>query len=145
MKLLHVLIALSLIFSGCNMKTQEQQMNIWKHEILETEQAFAKMVSEEGLHKAFVAFADNNAVIMRNNELVIGKPAIDQFYDGVNSKGLDWTPDHIDVAASGDLAYTYGHYVFTYLDKEGKEQNSTGVFHSVWKKQDDGKWKFVWD
>jgi ketosteroid isomerase-like protein len=145
MKLLHVLIILSLIVSGCNMTTQEQKMKVWKQEILDTEQAFAKMVGEAGLHKAFVTFAADDAVLLRNEELIIGKKAIDLFYINQNAKGLAWIPDFIEVAKSGELAYTYGHYIYTYTDEAGKEQQSTGIFHSIWKRQTDNSWKFVWD
>ena len=120
-------------------------MEAWKQEILETEKNFATMVQKEGLHKAFVAFADDNAVLMRNNTLVIGKAAIDERYKNLNSKNLSWKPDFIDVSASGDLGYTYGKYDFTYKDSLGNDQIDTGIFHSVWKRQDDRTWKFVWD
>jgi ketosteroid isomerase-like protein len=126
------------------MKTVQQRVK-WKKEILETERAFAEMVANEGLHKAFTTFAADDAVLLRNNELIAGKEAIDTFYEGHDSKGLSWIPDQIDVAVSGDLAYTYGHYTYTYTDKDGNPQESTGVFHTVWKRQRDGKWKYVWD
>ena len=117
----------------------------WKEEIRQTEKAFADMVAEEGLHKAFVTFAADDAVLLRNDKLFMGKAAIDSLYAGYDSKGLTWSPEHIEVAASGDLAYTYGYYTNTYTDEDGNEQQSTGVFHSVWKRQKDGSWKYVWD
>lgn len=46
---------------------------------------------------------------------------------------------------SGDLAYTYGKYNFSALSTNGEKISSTGIFHTVWKKQDDGSWKYVWD
>jgi ketosteroid isomerase-like protein len=58
---------------------------------------------------------------------------------------LKWTPDFIDVAASCDLGYTYGKYTFAVTDSTGKVNESRGYFHTVWKKQKDGNWRFVWD
>ena len=58
---------------------------------------------------------------------------------------LEWLPDFIDVAKSGDLAYTYGKYTFSSKDTTGAIVKSDGVFHTVWKRQSDGTWKFVWD
>ena len=103
------------------------------------------MAKEVGIHKAFITYATEDAVLMRNNDLVIGKKNIDQFYENQTSKGLAWTPDFIDVAASGDLGYTYGHYTFSYIDSSGKVIDDKGIFHTIWRKQADGKWKFVWD
>jgi len=127
------------------MKTQEQKIKIWKQEILEMEHKFAKLLSEEGIHKAFTAFAADDAVLLRNNELIKGKTDIDIFLQGQNAKGLAWTPDFIDVAQSGELAYTYGHYIYTYTDANGKPQKSKGVFLTIWKREKNGEWKFVWD
>lgn len=58
---------------------------------------------------------------------------------------LQWDADFVDVSKSGELAYTYGKYTFTAIDSTGKTIDDKGIFHTVWKKQKDGKWKFVWD
>ena len=127
------------------MKTDKNAVEKWKQEILITEQSFAKMVKEEGIRQAFITYAAEDAVLMRNNELVIGKTNISLHYEDQTSKGLVWTPDFIDVALSGDLGYTYGHYTFSYTAPDGNAVESQGVFHTVWKRQPDGKWLFVWD
>lgn len=117
----------------------------WKQEILETEQRFAEMVGKEGIRCAFVAFAAEDAVLLRNNTLVSGRKSIDLFYKDQNTKSLVWTPDFIDVSASGDLAYTYGHYLITTRNDRGEPVESRGIFHTVWKRQKDKTWRFVWD
>jgi len=43
------------------------------------------------------------------------------------------------------MAYTYGKYTMTIIDSAGESKVSNGIFHTVWKKQKDGSWKFVWD
>ena len=130
---------------SCTMDPDKKKIENWKQEIIETEQSFAKMAREEGIHKAFVTYAAEDAVLMRNNDLVIGKKDIDLLYKNQTSKGLAWTPDFVDVAVSGDLGYTYGHYTFSYIDSSGKTTENKGVFHTVWKRQSDGNWRFVWD
>ena len=127
------------------METDKSSVEKWKQEILETEQSFAKMVKEEGIHKAFIAYAADDAVLMRNNDLVLGKTNISLLYENQSSKSLVWVPDFVDVALSGDLGYTYGRYTFSHTDPDGKVVDSQGVFHTVWKRQSDGKWLFVWD
>ena len=144
-KLKNIFALIIMMLFACNSKTKPESVELWKQEIQEVERSFAKLASEEGIHNAFVAFAADDAVLMRNNQLITGKNEIDQFYKDQNSKGLDWTPEFIDVSASGDLAYTYGPFTYTTIDSTGKSSESTGVFHTVWKRQSDGSWKFVWD
>ena len=122
------------------METDKNAVEKWKQEILETEQNFAKMVKKEGLHQAFITYAAEDAVLMRNNDLVLGKKNISLFYENQTSKSLIWVPDFVDVALSGDLGYTYGRYTFSHTDADGKVVDSQGVFHTVWKRQPDGKW-----
>lgn len=103
------------------------------------------MVGEEGIHRAFTAFAADNAVLMRNDQLIHGIHNIDRYYKSNTAKGLHWTPEFVEVSQSGDMGYTFGYYIFNYLDSLGNKAQSKGVFHTVWKRQSDGTWKFVWD
>jgi ketosteroid isomerase-like protein len=137
--------AAMLMMISCGPSRIPGDVEQWKHEIVQTERDFAKMVQEEGIEKAFITFADENAVLQRNNDLVIGKERIAAHYQGQNSKGLSWKPDFVEVSNSGDLGYTYGRYRFTSVDSSGHTQEQTGVFHTVWKRQDDRTWRFVWD
>jgi len=119
----------------------------YKSEILRTERNFAEMVKKEGISKAFLDFAAADAVLQRNNTLIIGKDSIRAYLDNQTLKDvkLYWTPEFVDVARSGDLGYTYGHYFFSAVDTTGKSIEFKGVFHTVWKKQADGNWRYVWD
>jgi ketosteroid isomerase-like protein len=145
MKNIAILMVFVLALFTCQNKNSKDEVEKWKQEILESEQNFAKMVQNEGIHNAFVAFAADSAVLMRNNKLIKEKKAIDEHYKGIDTKNLTSAADFIEVFNSGDLAYTYGTYQFTFQDWLGKNQVDTGIFHSVWKRQSDGIWKFVWD
>jgi ketosteroid isomerase-like protein len=145
MKNLAFTTLLFLSFLSCETKNNNDLIEKWKKEILESEENFAKVVQEEGIHNAFVAYAADDAVLMRNNTVIKGKKAIDEHYKGVDTKSLTWTADFIEVSSSGDLGYTYGTYHYTFNDSLGNEQVDTGIFHTVWKRQSDGSWKFVWD
>ncbi len=118
-----------------------------KKEVADTEAAFAKMAAEEGLGPAFEYYAAPDGVINRRRTVIKGKAAIRQYYDEQPDDGatLDWSPSFVDVAASGDMAYTYGPYMFTYPDSLGNPIESKGIFHTVWRLQPDGTWRFVWD
>jgi len=140
-------ILLLLIFGSCQIPEKENQMEIWKNEVMQAELDFAEMAKTEGIAKAFEAFAANDAVISRNNALVLGKEGIRNLYENrdLNNVSLEWKPDFIDVSVSGDLAYTYGKYNYSTVDSTGVTASSKGIFHTVWKRQADGSWKYVWD
>ena len=105
------------------------------------------MAQSDGVQKAFVYFAADSAAILRQNRVLKGREAIRLQYESFPKNGaiLEWTPDFADVSVSGDLGYTYGKYTLTSSDSVGHTTHSEGVFHTVWKRQQDGKWRFVWD
>jgi ketosteroid isomerase-like protein len=118
-----------------------------KNEILQTEKAFEIMAFEKGLAEAFYYFADDNAAILRGNDsLIIGKENIKLYYaENANQAAkLSWTPDFIGVSDCGTLGYTYGKYMYSVQDSSGKIIERTGIFHTVWKKQQN-EWRYVWD
>jgi ketosteroid isomerase-like protein len=141
-------LAVLLLFS-CSADPAKDSVEKWKQEIIEAEQNFALMAAEEGISKAFMAYAAEDAVLMRNNKLVIGKENLSVLFENQASKPknekLSWKPDFVDVSASGDLGYTYGQFTYSFTDSTGTSIESTGVFHTVWKRQADDSWRFVWD
>ena len=119
-----------------------------KSEVEATEHNFEKMCLEKGITAAFHFYADNNAVINRGSDsLIYGKEAIRHFYETKNytRATVNWKPDFIEVSGDGTLAYTYGKYVWKLKKEDGSVSEFKGVFHTVWKKQKDGSWKYVWD
>ena len=144
MKTSTLLLISALLISSCQSSDKE---NI-KNEILQTEKAFEKMAAEKSIAEAFHYFADEQAVIKRENDtLIIGKENIMMYYDNESNKNatVNWTPDLVDVSNDGTLGYTYGKYVWKIKGKEDSITEFKGVFHTVWKKQANGEWKYVWD
>jgi ketosteroid isomerase-like protein len=148
-KLNQFIIVLCLILGACSPAMNEKSMEIWKQEILEAERSFAEMAQKEGISEAFLAYAAEDAVLMRNDKLTIGKEALKASFEKNKSAtgkvSLTWKPDFVDVSLSGDLGYTYGKYVYTSTDTLDQTKVFEGIFHTVWKRQADGTWKFVWD
>ena len=59
---------------------------------------------------------------------------------------LDFDADRVQVAQSGDMAYTRGHFTMRSTDPATKQpRQDSGSYLTVWKKQDDGSWKAVED
>ena len=133
---------LLMVACSCAKKTESNEQA--KEDVMVTENAFALMAKDKGIAAAFYAFADDHAVIKRGPNIIQGKEAIREFYEKQPQTGqLQWAPDFADV--SGDLGYTYGKFTFAEKDSTGTVKETHGIFHTVWKKQKDGTWKFVWD
>lgn len=54
-------------------------------------------------------------------------------------------PEYADIAASGDLGYTYGPYTLSFIGADGKKFTRTGRYFTIWKKRKDGSWKVMLD
>ena len=117
-------------------------------EIHEVENAFCHYGKIYGVGSAFVMFAAEDAVINRNNRIYKGKEEIGLFYSSLKVKilSLEWSPSYIDGSEDMTMAYTYGNYEMKHLaENESEIQESRGIFHTVWKKQKDGTWKYVYN
>ena len=84
---------------------------------------------------------------MANDSLIKGKNNIKNHFEKSVSKSakVTWNADFIEVSNDGSLAYTYGKYVWSVTDSLGNKKDFKGVFHTVWKRQKDNSWKYVWD
>ena len=144
-RILLLLFAITLLVS-CE-GNQENSIEKNKVEILRTERNFAEMAAKEGVAKAFLFYAAQDAVINRENRLIRGKENIKAYIESepFSNITLKWNPEFVDVAKSGDMGYTYGKFFFSAIDTAGKVIRFKGPFHTVWKKQPDGNWRFVWD
>lgn len=146
MKLLTILTILISLIISCTAPAPNAKK--WEAEVMSAEKAFEKMAAEKGISEAFAHFADANAVIKRTNDTIISGPeGIRLFYSKpfYKTATVAWTPDFIEVAENGDMAWTYGKYLWKSTDSTGTVSEFKGVFHTVWKRQADGSWKYVWD
>ena len=58
---------------------------------------------------------------------------------------IEWKPEEAVVAASGDLGYTWGHFVATSHDGKGNLVTEHGRYLDVWRRQGRGKWRWIAD
>ena len=142
--LLFGLIIVSLFSCGLfKKKTDNEEIND-KRTMMETDRAFSKLSEQIGMKNAFLEYIDSNGVLLRPDHLpLLGADAIDYLVQQNDSAfTLKWEPKTAIAASSGDLGYTYGIYV---LKPGSKDTLLYGTYVSIWKKQSDGKWKFVLD
>jgi ketosteroid isomerase-like protein len=143
-----ILLLLTGLVISCSQKNTDGDSNTAKAQVAKAEDDFKNLAKTKGIQEAFYTFADSNAIIKRDNDsLIKGKEGIKAFFNDPKFKkaAVVWKPDFIEVSHDGTLAYTYGKYVWTVTDSVGNKKDFKGIFHTVWKKQKDGSWKYVWD
>ena len=58
---------------------------------------------------------------------------------------IRWRPQIIEVLDNGRLALSRGQYITTSVNSDGDTVESWGTFNSVWRLNDDGVWRVVFD
>ena len=126
------------ILIGCNKHTS-LDMN---KELIAVDKSFSALSKEKGMNFAFLAYVAKDGVMLSPNRMpLVGKSNIETLFRGYDSnKEFTWEPLYADVSKSGELGYTYGTYQI--ITAESSEK---GTYVSIWKKDSNGKWKFVLD
>lgn len=130
---------------SCNMKKKDvPSVDIFAEQqaLMNADISFSNKSMAEGMKQAYLEYIDSNGVLLRPGHMpIIGADAIDyliQFND--TSYKLNWKPAHAEVSRSADLGYTYGLYA---LHPTNQDTTLYGTYVNIWKKQQDGSWKFV--
>ena len=136
---IYLFIFIILISFSCQTKTSNSNRSS-DYEILNADIAFSDMSRQVGMKKAFLQYIDNEGTLLRPDHLPItGAEAID-FISALSDTGftLSWKPMKAHIAASGEIGYSYGIYELKLRDTIIR-----GTYVNVWKKENDGEWKFV--
>jgi ketosteroid isomerase-like protein len=105
---------------------------------------WAKAVEAKDLDKSVSYYSDDAIVLPPNAAIATTKEAIRNICkDLLANPGLvfRWKTTKVEVAKSGDMAYSSGTYELIMNDAGGKPVNDRGKYVVVWEKQPDGKWK----
>ncbi|HUJ95270.1 MAG TPA: DUF4440 domain-containing protein [Terriglobales bacterium] len=114
--------------------------------LMQLEADFAKATAEHGVEGFISYFADDAVDLPDRGPIVSGKENIRKSLGTWGPDvSLSWTPVHAEMAASGDLGYTYGTYVYKAKGQDGKPVTGNGKYTTIWKKQKDGSWKVILD
>lgn len=106
------------------------------------DKAFSEMSSKSGMKKAFLEYAADESVLLRPGYLPIVDDDVIKFINAQEDTSftMSWEPKGADIATSLDMGYTYGVYAV-----HTRDTTLQGTYLSIWRKQPDGKWKFVLD
>ena len=114
--------------------------------IRRADEDFARYAQDHGIAEAFAAYAARDATILpAGAEPVKGPDAIRSFFASSAGTVLLWKPYAAEVSAAGDLGYTLGAYESRSKDSAGNPVTRYGKYCTIWRKQPDGKWKYVVD
>ncbi len=105
--------------------------------------AFSDYSVKHGIQKSFIEFADDSVVLLKPKQMpIVGKLSLIKSYEGKSDSGvvLTWRPAKAIIATSGELGYTYGFWTFV-----AQKDTSRGTYMTVWKKDKNGRWKYIAD
>lgn len=118
-------------------------------DMLQADKAFSEMSVAKGAHAAFLAYmADDVRLYQGEHPPIIGKAAVEDFYarnPDTPDERLEWTPVEADASGDGTLGFTRGTWIYTAKAQDGSAVKVTGYYVTEWKRQPDGKYKFVLD
>ena len=131
-------LTLGLVASGVPLHAAES-LEALAARVREREAAFAKTMAERD-HAAFGGFVAEEALFMGRTPLR-GRQAVVEgwkpYFEGPKAP-FSWTPERVEVVASGTLAISSGPV----FDPEGAR---VGTFNSTWRREQDGEWRVVID
>ncbi len=147
MRILQGTLALFLLTSIFAYAGSQKSQATERDAIAKAEASFEKARAERGLEGWLSFFANDTADFVRGQPFTFTKAEmrehLQKTFDPADQ--LTWKPVKIDVAASGDLAYSLGTWQLKGKDPSGNEVAQTGKYITVWKKQKDGSWRVVAD
>ncbi|MGA2821932.1 MAG: DUF4440 domain-containing protein [Bacteroidales bacterium] len=132
---------LLLILSACVQPATDKKL--LEKELIKTDQEFSQMSIEKGMKEAFLFYAADSVIMLRQGNFpLIGKAALIKHLATVpdNQIHLQWIP--VTVEATGNLGYTFGKWELRFT---GKDTVEYGNYVTIWKKFPGGKWKYVLD
>lgn len=109
-------------------------------QVLAAESAFAKTMADRDV-EAFARFVSPEAIFFGDTAIHRGRAEVvrawSPYFAGEEAP-FSWTPEVIEALPSGDLAHSSGPV----FDPRGR---LVGYFYSVWRREEDGKWRVVFD
>ncbi|MCF8267028.1 MAG: thioredoxin family protein [Ignavibacteriales bacterium] len=130
-----------IILTACSADQQKL-----RDELLKVDSDFSDYSVKNGFEKAFIEFAHSEATMLpENEEPVVGLEAVKAHFAEESGALMEWEPLYAEASSSGDIGWTWGTYTMTVKLPDNSEQIFTGKYTSIWKKTDDGNWKWVHD
>jgi uncharacterized protein (TIGR02246 family) len=140
-------LAVVLFSTACSQQTPPDTRAADESAIRDLDSQWSKAAAANDLDAAVSYYTDDASMLPPNAPIAVGKAAIRASWASflVPGASVSWQPDKVEVARSGDLAYSMGVYQSAMKDPQGRIVSDHGKYVEVWKKQPDDKWKTVSD
>jgi len=141
--LIWILVLLSAI--GC---VRRPDLDSERDEIRTTDAAWAEAAAAKDADEAAEFLAEDAVMMPPNEPPIFGRDHVAQWMaKTLASPGfnLSWATTDVDVANSGDFAYSIGTNQIQMQLPDGSMYTDRGKGLTVWRKQEDGNWKVVLD
>ena len=142
-------LMLTIAFLSCGCKNEPPDTRaLDERAVRDADAVTLKAAQANDVNGAVANYADDADWLPPNAPLVHGKSAIRAGWAKLISNPgftIDWQINKLEVARSGDMAYTIYTYQMTVDGANGKPITDQGKDMAVWKKQSDGSWKMVAD
>jgi ketosteroid isomerase-like protein len=116
-------------------------------EVWDREVAFARSVQNHDAH-AFAEIVHPGAVFVERDTLHQGRDAVVKSWEDLirgDAMRLDWHPTSVVLTGDPRVALSRGPYWIEVTKPDAKQRFLTGVFQSVWLKDDAGVWRVAID
>lgn len=138
-------IFLSVILISCAQKVSDD-VESQKTAIINTDKAFSAMSAEKGMYEAFIAYAAEEVIKPQDGrQPVVGRESLIKSFAGVPPRDFVLTWEPLKADAAGGIGYTFGNWFRKSKTAAGADTTVYGNYISIWKRQDDGSWKYVFD
>ncbi len=114
--------------------------------VLQADRDFNRATQAKHL-EGWMEYMADNIVLGHGAQPAFGKEAVrkEMAYLNEADTSMTWEPTYGEVFPAGTVGFTTGKWMLKGKDKDGSEATFTGHYLTVWKKQQDGNWKVVWD
>lgn len=140
MRALFVKVAVLSALTGCTSGGEPPEPSSLEATVLATERAFARTMVDRD-HPAFTTFLAEEAIFFSGEEVIRGRDAVASawapFFEGPTPP-FTWEPSQVHVLDSGSLALSTGPVY-------GPDGTVTANFNSIWRQEEPGVWKIVFD
>jgi uncharacterized protein (TIGR02246 family) len=110
----------------------------------EDRRGWLKAAQAHDLEKTVALWTDDATLVDGDSGPVVGKTAIGAYVSrafALSGFSISWKTDKIEVAQSGELAYTTGTGEISFTGPDGKMAREPNESLAIWRKQPDGSWK----
>jgi len=137
-------LALISIQTACQvLQVKQADLKNEENAVRQADMDLSGAAASKDLDKVVSFYTEDGAMYMPNSPISAGRPSIKVAWTGmVNLPGfmVNWSPSRVEVARSGDLAWSTGTYTQS-SSLSGTPSTDHGKYVAVWKKQQDGSWK----